>query len=167
MAITKQKKQELYAKVTEIAQKNPVIVFVNFHKLTVAEATALRRGLRAEKVQYLVAKKSIIKKALADAKIAGEMPALDGELAIAFSEDLTAPAREVFSFQKKFDKRVSILGGVFEGAFKGQQDMLAIAMIPSRKTLYAQIANILNSPMQKLAIGLNQIAEKRGATPTA
>lgn len=158
MAITKQKKSEIFAKLTDLVKTNPSVLFVNFHKLTVGEATKVRRALRASGVGYFVAKKTLIKKALTEAKIPGEMPALDGEIAVAYSTDLIAPAREIYTFQKSLENRVSIVGGVFEGSFKGKADMLAIATIPSRNVLYAQFANLINSPIQRLVIGLNQIA---------
>jgi ribosomal protein L10 len=65
------------------------------------------------------------------------------------------------SFQKKFENKVSILGGVFEGKFMDKESMLSIAAIPSQKTLYAQFVNLINSPIQGLVIGLNAIAEKK------
>ncbi len=161
MAISKQKKGEILNKLQDIAKANPSILFVNFHKLTVADATALRRALRAAGVGYFVAKKTLIKKAFGETKPAGEMPELGGEVAVAYSTDIIAPAREVYAFQKKSDNKVSILGGIFEGAFKNKEDMMSIALIPSRETLYSQIAFLLQSPIQRLAIGLNEVAKSK------
>jgi ribosomal protein L10 len=39
--------------------------------------------------------------------------------------------------------------------------MMAIATIPPREVLYAQLANLINSPIQRLAIALDQIAGKK------
>jgi large subunit ribosomal protein L10 len=172
MAINKAKKQEILAGLTDAVKKNPSLVFVNFHKLTVANTTAMRRGLRAGGVSYVVAKKTLIKKALDSAGITGTMPSLDGEVAVAYSTDLVAPARESYTFQKKFDGQFTIIGGVFEGQYKTKEEMLAIATIPPLQTLYAQLANLLNSPIQGLAMALDQIAKKQpeaapAATPTA
>ncbi len=164
MAISKEKKKEIFAGLTEKVKNNPSLVFVNFHKLNVANASALRRGLRANSVSYVVAKKTLIKKALTEGKFKGEMPSLDGEVALAYSSDLTAPAREVYSFQKKFEDQVSILGGVFEGAYKTKEEMMAIALIPSLNVLYAQFANIINSPIQGFVMALDQIAKSKETT---
>jgi large subunit ribosomal protein L10 len=90
------------------------------------------------------------------------MPQLDGEIAIAYSADLLAPAREIYVFEKKFKDNVKIVGGVFEGAYADREKMVAIATIPSQQVLYAQFVNLINSPIQRLVIGLSQIAEKKG-----
>lgn len=161
MAITKEKKQEIVSTVKNIIADSKTIVFANFHKLPVSESTDIRKELRSKNVNFTVAKKTLTKRALADSSIQGEIPTLDGELALVYSTDLIAPAREIFEFQKKLDGRVSILGGVFDGIYKTKAEMEMIASIPSQKTLYAQFVNIINSPIQGLVLALNAIAEKK------
>ncbi len=161
MAITKEKKGEIVAKVKSILDSSKAVVFVNFHKLPVSESTTVRKALRSQDVQFTVAKKTLTKRALNDAKIEGTMPELEGELALVYSTDLIAPAREIFDFQKKLDGRVSILGGVFDGVYKNKTEMESIASIPSQKVLYAQFLNVINSPIQGIVLALNAIAEKK------
>ena len=67
----------------------------------------------------------------------------------------SAPAREVNEFEKKFKDKVKILGGVFEGELKDRNSMKAIATIPSREVLLSQIAFLLKSPMQRIAIAVS------------
>ena len=161
MAITKAKKKEIFEKVsTELKGANSA-VFVNFHGLKVSQATALRRKLKAADVTYFVAKKTITRKALEAQGVTGTMPTLDGEVGIAYGADLLAPAREVYEFQKKNKDSLAILGGVFEGAYKTKEEMVAIANIPPLKTLYAMFANVINSPIQGLVIALNAVAGKK------
>ena len=165
MAISKQKKEEILGKLKAIFAESKSIAFVNFHTLTVKNAQELRRKLREEKTGYFVAKKTLIRKALEGVKAEGEIPTLDGEIGVAYltsiGDDSIAPAREVFSFEKKFDKAVSLIGGIFEGFYKGREDMVALASIPSRETLYAQFANLVNSPIQRFVIGLSEVAKKK------
>ena len=163
MAIKKEQKVEMLGRVTDLVKKAQSAVFVNFHGLSVSETTSLRSGLRSEGVSYLVAKKTLVKRALADAGVKGEQPALDGELAIAYGEDLTAPARGIYEFQKTHKKNISILGGVFEGEFMNQEQMTGIATIPPTPVLRGMFVNVINSPIQGLVIALNQIAEKKTA----
>jgi large subunit ribosomal protein L10 len=161
MAISKEKKGEIVAKVKNIVDSSKSVVFVNFHKLPVSDTTVVRKELRSKDVQFTVAKKTLTKRVLNDSKISGDMPQLDGELALVYSADLLAPAREIYEFQKKLDGKVSILGGVFDGVYKSKIEMEEIASIPSQKTLYAQFVNIINSPIQGLVLALNAIAEKK------
>jgi large subunit ribosomal protein L10 len=162
MAISKEKKQAIVSTFSDIVADAQSIVFVQFNKLTVADANALRRQLRAAGVGYKVGKKTLLKRVLDTKGYEGELPALTGEVAIAYSTDALAPAREVYDFQKTHKDVVSILGGVFEGSFKDQASMLALATIPSREVLLSQIAFLLKSPMQRLAIAVSEVAKKQG-----
>ena len=161
MPISKDKKKEVVKKVDEAIKSAKSVVFVNFHGLGVSDSTNIRRELRGKGVNYLVAKKTLTKKALESQKIEGEMPTLDGELAIAYGDDLLAPAREVYDFQKKMEEKFSILGGIFEGKYKNKEEMLSIASIPPLQTLYAQFVNIINSPIAGLVVSLKAIADKK------
>lgn len=161
MALTKQKKEEIVRDLEEKMKGAKSIVFVNFHKLPVSDATALRKSLRAEGVGYRVAKKTLIKRAIGSIKVEGDMPSLEGEVAIAYGEDLVAPAREVYNFQKNHKENIRILGGVFESRYMSEAEMLSIATIPPIKTLYAQFVNLINSPIQRFAVVLDQIAKSK------
>ncbi len=161
MAITKTKKADIVAKVSDILKDSKSVVFVNFNKVSVLDITGIRKQLRGQDVGFYVAKKTLIKRALGDSSVAGDMPELQGEVAMVYSQDLLAPAREIFSFQKSLENRVNILGGIFEGAYKDKAGMETIALIPSRHTLYAQFVNLINSPIQGLVLAVNAIAEKK------
>jgi len=160
MAINKEKKKEIYEKTQGIIKDSGSIVFVNFHGLGVSDSTQLRNNLREEGSSYSVVKKTLVKKALDESSIEGEMPELDGELALAYGEDLIAPARGVYQFQKKHKENISILGGIFEGSFMNQEKMLSIAQIPAPQILRGQFVNLINSPIQGFVIALSKIADK-------
>ncbi len=163
MAISKQKKGEIVDKLTKALKGAKSLVFVNFHGLKVSDATAMRQALRGEGVQYAVTKKSLTKRVLADEKFEGSLPELTGELAMAWSEDLIAPARGVYAYQKKFPEGLKILGGVFEGRYMTKAEMEGIATIPSVDTLRGMFVNIVNSPIQRFAIALGEIAKTKSA----
>ena len=160
MAITKEKKKEIVADLEKTITAKSV-VFINFSKLLVKDASEIRRSLKKDNVGYKVAKKSLFKKVLDAAHIKGLAPALEGELALAFGEDLIAPARDIYDFQKKLDGKVSIIGGIFDGEYKSQEEMMSIATIPSLDVLRGMFVNIINSPVQRFAVALGQIAEKK------
>src|SRR5450830_1400266 len=99
MAISRAKKGEIVDKLKTALKGAKSLVFVNFHGLKVSEASLMRRALKSEGVSYAVTKKSLTKRVLADEKFSGTQPELTGELAVAWSEDLVAPARGVYGFQ--------------------------------------------------------------------
>ena len=114
-------------------------------------------------IGFGVIKKTLLNRALAATKIEGNIPELAGEVAIAYGEDLIAPAREVYSFQKKLKDNLSIVGGIFEGRYRSKAEMLGIATIPPLQVLHGQFVNLINSPIQGLVIGLKAIADKKGS----
>ena len=161
MPITKAKKTAILGKLKDVFDNSNTMVFVNFHGLTVGEMMVLRRDLKASQVNYLVSKKSLVKKVLKDSKTKGEIPELPGELSLAWGADLLEPARKIFTNEKKLKDKISILGGIFQGSYMNKAQMIEIAQIPTRETLIAQFVNIINSPIQGLVVGLSKIAEKK------
>ncbi len=164
MAISKTKKSEILAKLTDAFKEASSIAFVGFNKLTVKNASALRETLKKADVKYYVAKKTLIRKALTERGYEGEIPELPGEVAIAWTTtDVIAPARGVYEFGKKMKGALSLLGGVFENAFTDKAQMMAIATIPPMLVLRGMFVNVINSPIQGFVIALNKIAEKKSA----
>jgi large subunit ribosomal protein L10 len=161
MALTKTQKSVILSELKDTVSKSPSIVFVAFRKLTVKDATDFRRGLRAEGISYRVAKKTLLKSALQDLGFAGEMPDLPGELGVAWGNDPLSVSREVYAFQKTHKDNISIVGGVFEGGYKNAESMMSIATIPPREVLIAQFLQLINSPIQRFAVVVDQIAKSK------
>ncbi len=163
MAITKDKKREIIDKVSEICGSES-IVFANFHGLSGNETVEMRKKLREAGVSYFVARKTLVKRAFDATKIAGEMPELEGELAIVYSDsDVTAPAREIYAVQKTHEGAMQILGGVFENQYIDKAKAEEIALIPSHDTLKGMFVNVINSPIQGFVMALKAIADKQEA----
>lgn len=170
MAITRQKKEEIVAKVAAAAKSAKTLVFANFKGLTVAEQNEMRKAFRAQGIGYTVAKKSLIRRALESAGYEGTAPELSGEIGLAYGpisaeattgkEDEIAPARELNVFVKKFGEHLAFAGGVFGGKYVDKEGISAIASIPGMETLRAMFAQVINSPIQRLAVVLNAVAEK-------
>lgn len=161
MAITRQKKEEIVAKVSEIAKNSSTIVFASFKGLTVAEQSEMRKALRKADVGYTVAKKSLVRLAFDAAKYEGTVPELQGETAIAYGKDELAPAREVAVFVKKFPEHLAFAGGVFGGKYMTREEIIGIAMIPGMESLRGMFAQLINSPMQRFAVVLSKVAETK------
>ena len=158
MAITRQKKEEIVAKVGDIVKKAKTLVFVGFKGLPVSEQTTLRRTLRAQGVGYTVAKKSLLRRALESAGFAGQVPTLEGEIALVSGEDELAPAREMLAFVKRFPEQLAFMGGVFGGKVVSGEEIRSIAAIPGLEVLRAMFAQIINSPRQRFAVVLGKVA---------
>jgi large subunit ribosomal protein L10 len=135
-------------------------VFVHYKGLTLGNTTAMRKALREKGVGYFVAKKTLMKRAFGDT-FTGTMPALEGEIAVAYSTDAIAPAQSVKEFADKFKDNLAIVGGVFEGVYKDKAEMTEIASIPPLQTLRGMFAQLLNSPRQRFAVVLSEVAKTK------
>ena len=162
MAITKAKKQTILDKLDGVKTDAASIVFVKFNGLPVQESTKMRADLRDRGVQYFVAKKTLMKRAF-DGTFEGELPELDGEIAVAYSTDAIAPAQTIKEYTTKYKNNLAIAGGVFQGVYKDAAEMTEIASIPALPVLRGMFVNVINSPIQGLVLGLNAIADKKSA----
>ncbi len=164
MAITKQKKVEITEKISEAVKDAASVVFVHFKGLSVKDTGEMRRSLRDGGVGYYVAKKTLIKRVLNSQGYTGELSDMPGEVALAWSkDDATAPARDIYEFGKKHKGALTIVGGIWGGAFADAVAMNAIATIPPVPVLRGMFVNVINSPIQGLVIALDQIAQKKAA----
>ncbi|MBI2627803.1 50S ribosomal protein L10 [Candidatus Nomurabacteria bacterium] len=159
--LLKSKKEKIIKELEEAIKGSQSLVFVNFHGLKVNNETILRRDLRKQGVGYKVSRKTLLARAL-KGKAQGEIPELAGEVAIAYSEDEIASPREIYNFQKSHKGIIlNILGGIFEGKFINATKMMELAMIPTREVLLSKLAFLLKSPMQRLAIAVNEVVKRK------
>ncbi len=161
MAITKQKKEEIVGKVAGIAKDAKTLVFAKFKGLTVAQQSEMRKALRTQDIGYTVAKKTLLRRGLDTAGYAGEAPVLDGEIGLVYGADELAPAREMAVFVKKFGDALSFAGGVFGGKYVDKDEITSIAAIPGMETLRAMFAQVINSPRQRFAVVLSEVAKTK------
>ena len=132
----------------------------SFSGLTVQELTELRVALRKERVEYEVVKNTLMRKAAADTPAAKLEALLEGPNAIALSfDDPVAPARVLTQFART-QQKLALKAAVVDGGLVEAKDIQALADLPSREVLLAQLLSVLNSVPQKLVSVL-------AAVPTA
>lgn len=125
-------------------------VLTDFRGLSVAEITELRTLCRKSAVKYQVVKNTLAKIAVKDTGLEGLAAYLDGPTAIAISrEDPMAPSR-VLTAWGKTRPTFAIKGGVVEGRVVGPAEITALANLPPREVLLAQVAGAFNAPIQSL-----------------
>lgn len=173
MAKTRQQKETIQKELDQKIKDAESVVFIGFKKLKVSDSTTMRRSLRKDGVGYSVVKKSLLKRSLSSNKIEGNLPELEGELAIAYGDDAVVPAKSVSVFASKFeDGKLSIAGGILSGKYLSASEMIALSKIPSREVLYAKLLSVFNGPIrgfvgtlnavpQNFVMALDQIAKKK------
>lgn len=155
--LTKQKKQEILKDLEANLKKAKIVIFINFHGLNVITSHKLRKLLREIGVCYLVVKKTLAKKALEMVGLKGEMPNLEGELALAYSEQDPIVSAKVLQKFAKENKTIKLLGGVWDNKYINSEMVLTLANIPSREILLGKLVYIINSPIRGMVVTLNGV----------
>ncbi len=136
-------------------------VLVDYKGISVEDDTKLRKDLRENGVDYFVVKNTLLKRAAEKAGIDGLEPALSGTTAIAISnEDIIIAPKLLYKKAESSDGKFSIKLGFVDGKAISKEEVEAYAKLPSKETLLSQLVFMLQSPMQRLAIAINEIAKK-------
>lgn len=151
MPVTRQKKEKILDELAERAKKASVVVFVNFHGVSTALSQQVRRLMRKCGASYVVAKRTLIKKAFEQTgSVTGEIPELRGETALVFGEgEIMEPVKSLAQFIKQYPA-MTIIGGVFDNGFVDREAMINIAKLPSREILLGQLIGVINGPARRL-----------------
>lgn len=155
------KKQQFVADLAEKLKNAAGGVLVDYKGISVEEDTKLRKELREANVDYFVVKNTLLKRACDIAGLSGLDDVLNGTTAIALSnEDIIAAPKALFKQAEKSDGKFSIKLGFVDGQVISKEDVEAYAKLPSKETLLSQLVFMLQSPIQRFAIAINEIAKK-------
>ena len=149
--------KEMLASIKEDLDGVSAMWVVDYRGLTVKEMQQLRRDIRETGSVLKVYKNTLVHLALAEA----ELPTLDdmlaGPSAFVFSgNDVAASAKALKTFAKA-NENLEIKGGLMEGAAVSAAEVEAIASLPSREQLMAQIAGAISGVARGLATTINGV----------
>lgn len=161
MSLNRNEKAAVVADVSAQAARSQTLALAEYRGLTVANLDALRRQARDQGVYLQVLKNTLARRAVAGSPFEVAAEAMVGPLIYGFSEDAVAAAKVLADFAKTNDKLV-IKAGAYAGKPLDADGVKALAAIPSREVLIAQIAGLLKSPIQRLAGVLAALAEQKG-----
>ena len=169
------------ATVDEIKSKvggTSTAVVTEYRGLTVAEISSLRRQLRTLGADYKVFKNTLVLRAITGTAVESIGEFLQGPTAIAFVDgDVSAVAKALRDFARESPKLI-VKGGVVDGKALTSKDLTALADLPSRDVLLAQIAGMLAAPLrtmagllkaipQNFAYGLSALLDSKGGPVAA
>lgn len=130
---------------------------VDYRGLTVKEMQQLRREIREAGAIMKVYKNTLVHLALSEAELPTLDDMLEGPSAFVFSgDDVAASAKAVKNFAKG-NENLEIKGGLMEGAAVNAAEVEAIASLPSREELMAQIAGAISGVARGLATSINGV----------
>jgi len=162
LSLNRNEKQTVVTDVAAQAARSQTLALAEYRGMTVEHLNALRKTAREKGVYLHVLKNTLARRAVAGTGFEVASAAMVGPLIYGFSEDAVAAAKVISDFAKGNDKLI-VKGGVYAGKALDAKGVKALAAIPSREVLIAQIAGMLRSPIQRLAGVLAALAEKKGA----
>ena len=161
MSLNRSEKQAVIDEVTGLAAKAQTLVMAEYRGITVADMTKLRSEARSKGVNLSVLKNTLARRAVAGSQFEVVSDQMSGPLIYGFSVDATAAAKVVADFAKTNDKLV-IRGGAYGGKSLDVNGVKALANIPSKEVLLAQLCGLLMSPISRTAVVLGALAAKKG-----
>ncbi|HRD84560.1 MAG TPA: 50S ribosomal protein L10 [Rubrivivax sp.] len=161
MSLNRSEKAAVIDGVSAQAARSQTLALAEYRGLTVENLNKLRVDARSKGVYLHVLKNTLARRAVAGTPFEVAQGVMVGPLIYGFSEDAVAAAKVIADFAKGNDKLV-IKGGAFAGKALDVEGVKALASIPSREVLIAQVAGLLKSPIQRMAGVLAALAEKKG-----
>jgi large subunit ribosomal protein L10 len=161
LSLNRNEKAAVVSEVSAQAAKAQTLALAEYRGLTVEALNKLRVDARAKGVYLHVLKNTLARRAVTGTPFEVAAESMSGPLIYGFSEDAVAAAKVIADFAKSNDKLV-IRGGAYAGKALDANGVKALAAVPSREVLLAQIAGLLMSPVQRMAGVLAALAEKRG-----
>ncbi len=151
MAISKEKKVGMVAVYADNMSKSQAVIFADYRGLTVAGMTDLRRRLREVSAGFQVVKNSLFKRALQEADFALADENLEGPIAVGYCFDEVPPvAKALLDFATE-SGILKIRGALLGTQFLDVDGVKAIAALPPREILLAELLGSVQGPMSSLA----------------
>ncbi len=167
-----EQKQQIVEEIKQKVQNAKSLVLVDYKGLNVKNDTEMRTKMREADVEYKVLKNRLVKIALNQLGYTDFDKDLEGTTAFAFANsDPTAAAKIIKESIAKYNK-MKIKSGMIEGKPISQEEVIALAELPSKEVMVATVLGVLMSPITGLArvlsgtigglaIALKQIADKK------
>lgn len=148
MATSKAQKKEILAALEDKVARSKSVFFTSYFGTGANEINELRAKFKENGSEYAVAKKTLVNLAFKNQNVEGvDTTAMEGEVATVFGyDDEVVPAKLLDEFAKGKDN-IRILGGVLENKFITGEQVKALAKLPSKQQLLAQVVGTLNAPV--------------------
>ena len=163
MAISRVRKEELVAEYKQQLSESNGMIFADYRALTVARMQDLRRRAREQGGQIFVVKNTLLNLVLKEEGLKPPESLLTGATIVGFCHQDVPPMAQLFrDFTKEVEEeRFAVKAGMMDGRFFSKAEALAIADLPSREQLLAQVLRTINAPATQVtgvvASGIRQV----------
>jgi large subunit ribosomal protein L10 len=158
MALTKSGKNDVVAEVSEMLASSKMTVVAQYQGTTVKAIQSLRKQAKENGTKVKVVKNRLVIKAVQanPALKDADVSTLTGMLLYAFnSEDEVAPAQILSQFAKE-NPTIQFVGAISaEGKFLSADEVKALATLPGKHQLIAEVIATLLSPVHDITNALS------------
>ncbi|MGC3963295.1 MAG: 50S ribosomal protein L10 [Rhodocyclaceae bacterium] len=166
MSLNLDDKKAVVAEVSAQVANAQTIVVAEYRGMEVGDLTSLRAKAREQGVYLRVLKNTLARRAVADTAFAGLAEHMSGPLIYSIGTDAVAPAKVLSEFAKSNDKLV-VKAGSYSGKVLDKAGVQALASVPTKEVLLAQLLGLIQSPISGLARGIAAVAAKKGEAVAA
>jgi len=158
MGRTLESKKEIVDELKTLLDDAEMALVLDHKGLSVKDISDLRARLHSKSGICKVTKNTLMRQAISEKSTWSELNSLlTGTNAfILIKGDVGGAVKAVQAFQKDTQKSQT-KGGLFEGKLLSQQEIKAIASLPSKEVLMAKLAGALNALPTKIATGINEV----------
>lgn len=151
-----QEKIDSIAELKERVKGHQLTVLSKYIGINAGQVSTLRKQLRDKQVEYKVYKNTLAKRALDELELSGAATLMDGPTAWAFSNDPVAPSKILKDFGKDVPQ-IEMLGGILDGVIISKAQLEALASLPPREVLLAQIIGTIQAPIRNAVSAINAV----------
>jgi len=153
MAMKRSDKDQLVTELTDKLKSASALYYTDFTGLNVKRMTELRRRLRKAGVEYVVIKNTLALRAVNESGLVGAR--LRGPTGLVVSSDAVVAAKVLSDFARENDQKPEVKGGVLEGKAISTDQVKALANLPSREQMLADLGAGLQAPLASFVGALN------------
>lgn len=155
-----QEKQQIVEALREKFAASKVVILTDYKGLNVEQMNNLRRKLREAEVEYQVVKNTLLTRASQDTSVAVLSGAFKGPSGVALAyKDPVAPAKVLMQFAKD-NAKLEIKAGVLNGKLLDPAAITALAKLPSREELLAQVLSAMAAVPRSLVQALADVPRR-------
>ena len=158
MGSTLESKKLIVEDLKGLLDESELALVLDYQGLSIKEMSDLRTRLQSNNGVCKVTKNTLMRQAIDGNSAWNKLESLlQGSNAfILVKGDVGSALKAVQTFQKD-TKKSKTKGGLYEGNLLSLDEIKAIASLPSKEVLMAQIAGALNTVTTKVATGINEV----------
>jgi len=151
LAIKRERKVELLDIYRAQVKKSSALVFTNYRGFSVAKLQSLRVKMGETNTGFMVVKNTLLGLALKEAGLPNPDSLLSGTNAVAFvGEDIGTTVKSLLDWIK-VEKMGEVSGALLGNSVLDAKNAEALADLPSKEQVLAQVLGAINAPASSLA----------------